>query len=137
MQLRTAITTAIWMAASSLTACASGTGSNNPGAHEPPLLQLESGQPTQFKPGDTAILPDGSHLTYQSLASDSRCKPGVQCVWAGDAEARFVHTTRADVKEIFSIHTELQPRSKTLGATTLHMRGVDWKTPPNVTVELK
>ncbi len=121
----------------SMGACASGTGPGTPTTPAPPAVRLEVGTPTTLSAGANALLPDGSRLTYQGIVNDSRCKPGVQCVWAGDAEARFTHTTRAGTSEIFSIHTELQPRTKTLGATTLHLRGVDWQTPPAVTIELK
>lgn len=117
--------------------CASGTG---PGPLPPPSTQLprlEVGKTTTFKPHERAQLPDGSLITYEGLVNDSRCRPGVQCVWAGDAEARFTHTLPGGTREVFSLHSELQPRSKTLGAATLHLREVDWSSPPHVTVELK
>ena len=120
-----------------LSACASGSNASpaSPPAAQSP--QLTIGTPVQLAPGGKAVLPDGSVLTFQSVVNDSRCKPGVQCVWAGDAETRFTHTTRAGRNTIFSLHTQLQPRSKTLGASTLHLLDVDWNTPPGVRVELK
>ncbi|QIK81445.1 hypothetical protein G7069_07470 [Lysobacter sp. HDW10] len=120
-----------------LSACASGTSANPSDTHLPPPVQLVAGQPVTLKPNDVGVLPDGSRITYVKLVNDSRCKPDVQCVWAGDAEIRFSHTNRAGEVELFSIHTELQPQSKTLGASTLHLRGVDWQSPPSVTVALK
>lgn len=121
----------------SLSACASGSNAG-PSAHPAaPPPQLTVGTPAHLAPGDKAILPDGAVLTFQSIVNDSRCKPGVQCVWAGDAEARFTHTTRTGENTVFSLHTQLQPRSKTMGASTLHLLDVDWKTPPGVSVALK
>lgn len=35
--------------------------------------------------GASTMLDDGSRLTYLRLVNDSRCPPGVQCAWAGDA----------------------------------------------------
>lgn len=138
MQFRETIqwATGLFLAAG-LTACASGTSANPNDAHTPPPVEMTAGQAVTLKPNGTGVLPDGSRLTYLKLVNDSRCKPDVQCVWAGDAEVRFSHTTRTGEVELFSIHTELQPQSKTLGASTLHLRSVDWQSPPNVTVALK
>ena len=36
--------------------------------------------------GQSTLLADNSLLTYTRLVNDSRCAPGVQCVWEGDAE---------------------------------------------------
>jgi hypothetical protein len=46
--------------------------------------EVADGATVALMPGQSAALPDGS-LRYVRLANDSRCKPGVQCVWAGDA----------------------------------------------------
>lgn len=120
-----------------LSGCASGSSASpsSPPAAQPPTLTV--GTPLQLKPGGQALLPDGALLTFESVVNDSRCKPGMQCVWAGDAEARFTLTARTGDKTVFSLHTELQPRSKILGASTLHLRDADWNTPPGVSVELK
>lgn len=42
------------------------------------------GATVALTPGESATLPGGI-LRYVRLANDSRCKPDVQCVWAGDA----------------------------------------------------
>jgi len=36
--------------------------------------------------GENARLADGSRVTYLRLDNDSRCRPDVRCVWAGDAQ---------------------------------------------------
>lgn len=40
-------------------------------------------QPTKFTIGQNIIFSDGLSVTLQSI-EDSRCKPGVQCIWAGE-----------------------------------------------------
>ena len=47
-------------------------------------VKAVDGSTVALMPGQSATLADGL-LRYIRLSSDSRCKPGVQCVWAGDA----------------------------------------------------
>jgi len=47
-------------------------------------VQAADGATLALMPGQSAALPDGV-LRYVRLSSDSRCKPDVKCVWAGDA----------------------------------------------------
>ena len=56
--------------------------------------------------GDQTQLPDGSHLSYTRLVNDSRCPPGVQCIWAGSAEIELRYKPTGNGKPItFSLHT--------------------------------
>ena len=56
--------------------------------------------------GEKATLAGGSRLTYLSLVNDSRCPPGVQCIWAGDAEISLRWEPAGGGKSTtFSLHT--------------------------------
>lgn len=57
-------------------------------------VKAADGATVALMPGQSASLADGL-LRYVRLAHDSRCKPEVQCVWAGDAviELQWVPTT--------------------------------------------
>lgn len=57
-------------------------------------VKAADGSTVVLMPGQTATLADGL-LRYLRLSHDSRCKPGVQCVWAGDAviELHWMPTT--------------------------------------------
>lgn len=39
--------------------------------------------------GEQVRLVDGTTLEYRRVLADSRCSPGVQCIWAGRAEVEF------------------------------------------------
>jgi hypothetical protein len=60
-----------------LSACASDGGGAAPG-----------NGPLRLLPHDSATLAPGVTLTYDSV-SDSRCPPGVKCIWAGRLDYRF------------------------------------------------
>jgi hypothetical protein len=66
---------------------------------------VQLGQRFELQNGESALVKSaGLRLTFASLAEDSRCPAGVQCVWAGDAsvevsleisgeaETRLLHT---------------------------------------------
>jgi len=59
-------------------------------------VKATDGTTVALMPGQSASLADGL-LRYVRLANDSRCKPDVQCVWAGDAviELHWVPVTGA------------------------------------------
>ena len=98
--------------------------------------RLTIAQPVTLSPGQTARLPDGSRLRYELVVGDSRCKPGVQCVWAGDAELRFSWLRSNAPAKVFSLHTELQPRTQVLGANTLRIVDVARGDAPAATLRL-
>lgn len=83
-------------------------------------VKVADGATVALMPGQTAALPDGE-LRYLRLASDSRCKPGLQCVWAGDAVIELQWSPAAGVARNLSLH--LNPQA---GPTTakLHSRQV-------------
>jgi hypothetical protein len=58
---------------------------------------------TTLKSGETIQFTDGLHVTLKEI-NDSRCKPGVQCIWAGEL-APVLSVTGGDlgmgVKEVY------------------------------------
>jgi len=48
----------------------------------------ELGRPFDMKPSEVLVI-QGLRITFGGVSEDSRCPTGAQCVWAGDAAARF------------------------------------------------
>lgn len=60
--------------------------------------------PFRLVPHESATLAPDVTLTYDSV-SDSRCPPGVQCIWAGKLEYRFTLKSASAV-ETFALAPE-------------------------------
>lgn len=73
-----------------LSACASPHGDGSPSAGS-----------YRLQPAQRATIGAGATLTYDSF-SDSRCPPGVNCIWAGELVYRFRLAT-PKVAESFSL----------------------------------
>lgn len=76
-------------------------------------VKVADGATVALAPGQTATLPDGQ-LRYLRLANDSRCKPGVQCVWAGDAVIDLQWSPTSAPARTLSLH--LNPQAGANGA---------------------
>ena len=66
-------------------------------------------------PGAMVSLPGEGTLRYASLVNDSRCQPGVQCIWAGDAEVAFEWRPSGGTVDAFSLHTTKGDKSHRIG----------------------
>lgn len=66
---------------------------------------IADGQSFALRPGASAALAGGGRLEYTGITADSRCKPGHQCIWEGDAEVAFRYTADGGDAESFSLHT--------------------------------
>ena len=75
-------------------------------------VKVADGATVALMPGQSAALPDGL-LRYLRLANDSRCKPGVQCVWAGDAVIELQWSPTAGAARNLSLHLNPQAGSST------------------------
>jgi hypothetical protein len=64
------------------------------------------GQSFELSPGQQVQLADRGTLRYDALVNDSRCRPDVQCIWAGDATLAFVWTPRSGADERFTLRTQ-------------------------------
>jgi hypothetical protein len=96
-----------------LSACTPG-GAAEPGspATEPPATTQPPGPAldADFPLGlgeSTTISGESLTVAYQTLVGDSRCKPGVKCVWEGDATVR-VTVNRGNGPEAIELHTHKQ-----------------------------
>jgi hypothetical protein len=82
-----------------------------------------------LQPAQRATIAPGATLTYDSF-SDSRCPPGVQCIWAGELVYRFRLAT-PKVAESFSL-TPAKPVyvSQALGGTRIALDTQTLPAPP-------
>ena len=64
------------------------------------------GQSFDLLPGQEVQVADAGRLRYDALVNDSRCRPGVQCIWAGDATLAFAWTPRNGAGERFTLRTQ-------------------------------
>jgi len=80
---------------------------------------VADGEAFTMAAGERVAFADRSSLQYIRVTNDSRCAPGHQCVWAGDAEVVFEWTAAAGKPESFSLHTGRGDRSKDLGGRRL------------------
>src|SRR3546814_4904780 len=71
------------------------------------MRSIADGETFAMASGEQVALADRSTLRYVRVTNDSRCKPGRQCVWAGDAEVVFEWTAdAAGAPESFSLRSE-------------------------------
>jgi len=80
---------------------------------------IDDGQDFAMHPGEQVTLGDHSMLRYVRLVSDSRCPPGVKCIWAGDAEVAFEWTAASAAAQPFSLHTGKDPKQQSVGERRL------------------
>ena len=98
----------------SMTACATQAVGSNPGGR-----MIQDGQVFTMHAGERVTFPDASALRYVRVANDSRCPPGVQCIWAGDAEVAFEWIAGNGATTAFSLHTGKDPKQQVLGERRL------------------
>jgi hypothetical protein len=80
---------------------------------------IDDGQTFTMHAGERVALADSSTLRYVRVINDSRCPPGVQCIWAGDAEVAFEWTSGSGAVTSFSLHTGKDPRQQVVGERRL------------------
>ena len=81
--------------------------------------RLSDGDSFRMQPGTSVSLPGEGRLHYLHVANDSRCKPDVQCVWAGDAEVAFEWRPDAGGTQAFSLHTGKGAKQHAIGKHVL------------------
>jgi hypothetical protein len=95
------------LALAACAATATGTRGDGPGPAD--------GDTFAMAPGAVVTLPGEGTLRYASLVNDSRCKPDVQCIWAGDAEVAFEWRPAGGAPDAFSLHTGQGDKSHPVG----------------------
>lgn len=94
------------------------------------------GQPVVMTPGERVALPSGASLRYVEVANDSRCRPDVQCIQAGDANVVFEFTTAAASTRRITLNTAAQPATAALGDWQLKLLALSFDTTPQATVQV-
>jgi hypothetical protein len=99
---------------------------------------IADGEAFTLATGERVALADRSMLRYVRVTNDSRCRPGHQCVWAGDAEVVFEWaTSAAATPESFSLHTGRGDRSKALGGRRLTLLSLAQGAEPDAQLKLE
>lgn len=106
-----------------------------PSSASPAGSTVAAGKTFSLTPGQQVAVADAGTLRYVALTNDSRCPPGVQCVWAGDATLAFEWSAADGRRQSFALHTGLEPRSQSLGTGTLRLVSVERGLAPAATLE--
>lgn len=99
--------------------------------------RLSDGDSFRMRPGTSVSLPGEGKLLYVKVANDSRCKPDVQCVWAGDAEVAFEWRPAGGAAEAFSLHTGKGDKSHPVGRHLLVLTGLGRSNTPRADLTLE
>lgn len=73
-----------------------------------------------LRQGERLPLPDGASLRYVAVTADSRCRPGIQCVRAGDADVAFEFASRQGDASVITLNTASSPTAA-IGEWQLHL----------------
>lgn len=120
----------IAIAAIALAAC------TTTGAQPADTNTVADGASVELAPGESATLADDSRLDYVKLDGDSRCRPDVQCVWAGDATIAMRWTPASGAAQAFELHTTLDPKSFTAGSRTITLTSLERGDAPKATLQV-
>ena len=71
----------------------------------PGSRMVADGQSFAMQPGEQVMLADHGTLKYVRLVADSRCRPDVQCIRAGDAEIAMQWQPAGGAARDFSLKT--------------------------------
>lgn len=91
--------------------------------------------------GQSLTLPDRSTLTYVRVVADSRCRPDVQCIRAGDADIELRWEPASGNAASATLNSDpgnLQkaPNSTRFGSWQVALKALDWKEPPTATLSV-
>ena len=120
----------IALAAIALAAC------TTTGAQPADTNTVADGASIQLAPGESATLADDSRLDYVKLDGDSRCRPDVQCVWAGDATIAMRWTPASGAAQAFELHTTLDPKSFDTDTRTITLTALERGDAPKATLQV-
>jgi hypothetical protein len=99
--------------------------------------RLSDGDSFNMNPGTSVSLAGEGSLHYLQVTHDSRCKPDVQCVWAGDAEVAFEWRPAGGDAETFSLHTGKGDKRHAIGEHQLVLAGLGWGPAPEAQLRLE
>ena len=99
-------------------ACAGG--ATNPSEPRTPAAQVD--QAVVLAIGEAVRVEElGLELSLRAVEADSRCPSDVTCVWAGDAVVQVAVTPSNGEAQTFQLHTQLEPRSVTIGEARVEL----------------
>ena len=85
-------------------------------------LSVTMGQMFPLHVGQTATVAGvSSVITFRSVASDSRCPAGTQCVQAGNAQVLLDVAVSGGAPASVALNTATEPREKALGSGILRL----------------
>lgn len=94
------------------------------------------GQPMIMTPGERVALPAGASLRYVEVTDDSRCRPDVQCIRAGDANVVFEFTQASASAQRITLNTAAQPATAAIGDWQLKLIALSFDAAPRATVRV-
>ena len=95
---------------------------------------MSPGQPMVLRPGDSVSLPDAAVLRYIGVSADSRCRPDVQCIRAGDADVALEYSARGAASRSITINTDA-PAADVSG-WRLRLLSLEFGAAPRVTLQV-
>ena len=95
---------------------------------------MSPGQPMLLRPGESVSLPDAAVLRYVGVSADSRCRPDVQCIRAGDADVALEYTTRGAGSQPVTINTDT-PAAE-IGEWRLRLLSLEFGPSPRATLQV-
>jgi len=99
--------------------------------------RVTDGEDFTIGAGESVMLGDSSRLRYVRVVADSRCPPGAQCVWAGDAELELEWSREGGAPEVFSVHTQLDERSHVIGERRVSLQSLATGDAPEATLHVE
>ena len=131
MHIRLALSAFAILALTALTACTTAPAATT-------ASRVADGSSIELAPGQSAQLADDSRIDYVKLVSDSRCRPDVQCVWAGDATIalRWTPAAGAMVAQDFVLHTTLDPKSFDTDTRRITLTALERGDAPKATLQI-
>lgn len=94
------------------------------------------GQPVTLTPGERVSLPEGATLRYIEVTDDSRCRPGMQCIRAGDANVVFEFTAAGSEASRVVVNTDPQQSQTDIGSWKLRVLSLGFEDAPKATVQV-
>lgn len=98
---------------------------------------IADGSSFAMQPGETVTLSDRSTLRYVSVVSDSRCRPDVQCIHAGNAVLGFESRAAGGSVQSFELNSPDQPRSRNLGSRQVTLESLSFDAAPRAQLKVE
>lgn len=113
-----------------------GCASNASSGAAPSASADVSAGPVTLSPGQKVDLPRGGYLRYVETTGDSRCRPGRQCVWAGEATVVMELSPSGTATQRVEIKTSAQPPEVVFKELGIRLVSLSFDEPPKVTLKV-